>query len=830
MKSKQGWVLGACAFLLAGPGGILAAEKPAKITTAPFPYVQAKAWHVLPGTHSEQSGYFSLSEAHDGRVHIGTAKYGHNAYLVEFDPRTERQRIVVDAHHDLGLSDTGYAAQAKFHTRNFVGPSGKVYVGTKQGYATAEDKKKKVQYAGGYVLTYDPRTGTIENLGMPYEKQGVIDVVADEQRGLLYVVTCEDQHWMHYDLATRKYRELGPMLTPYATTLIDSRGRANVLTKEFQLAQFDPATGKVRTRPVILDGKAWTRGGGGSIPTWQLAADGRTAYLILMNDATLLSIDLASEGETVKATSHGTLIEGEGPDSRCALTIAPDGRVYAVVRIDNKTGFGSGYLHHLVRFDPKTKESTDLGVLAIENPEFFDFAAGKKWTHGFHTLPDGTLTPLHHHMALIAGRDGTLYATFLYPFTLLRIDAFKSGTGKATPSQQYLRAALEACNRIEGDMDRLTAVGKQIADRYAKGGLVGFPWIRQTLGVELVGRSGGIMHVGFDRPWKKDRTEAEKRNDVAIFGWDSAPEARDLGVVKKEKERGAYVIGFGPKAMPGLREHVKLADAWFDTGRPADDRVVEYADGVRAGKINHLINVLSAWTLTGETVAALTRRGHMPTMWKSWAFKDGREWSEALFRKKQYHDDLKIAPVDPGKVGSAYLDRMRYLLQRFERTELDQVEKAAALVAVEHRAGRKTVIASTGHMAMYYVARYDDSAWATNQEVHAFLESQVKSFQEKTAQGALVVRLGETGFSRDLAALFRKKGQKVILITSENPYPENQAYLEPWAANIDMGYAFGDACVPIPGYPIRILPTSGAMQVAAYECLNVEVFARRGDK
>ena len=321
MKSKQDCILGACAFLLAGPGGILAAEKPGK-ATAPFPYVQARAWHVLTGTHSEQSGYFSLSEAHDGRVHIGTAKYGHNAYLVEFDPRTERQRIVIDAHRDLGLSDTGYAAQAKFHTRNFVGSSGKVYVGTKQGYPSAEDKKNKAQYAGGYVLTYDPRTGTIENLGMPYEKEGVIDVVADEQRGLIYVVTCENQHWMHYDLATKNYRELGPMLTPYATTLIDSQGRANVLTKDFQLAQYDPATGKVHTRPVILNGKAWTRGGGGSIPTWQLAADGRTAYLILMNDPTLLAIDLLSEGATVAAISHGKMIAGEGPDS----PLRPDDR------------------------------------------------------------------------------------------------------------------------------------------------------------------------------------------------------------------------------------------------------------------------------------------------------------------------------------------------------------------------------------------------------------------------------------------------------------------------------------------------------------------------
>ena len=43
---------------------------------------------------------------------------------------------------------------------------------------------------------------------------------------------------------------------------------------------------------------------------------------------------------------------------------------------------------------------------------------------------------------------------------------------------------------------------------------------------------------------------------------------------------------------------------------------------------------------------------------------------------------------------------------------------------------------------------------------------------------------------------------------------------------VDMGFAFRDACVPLEGLPIRILPTSGAMQVAAYESLNVEVFAR----
>ena len=57
---------------------------------------------------------------------------------------------------------------------------------------------------------------------MPYKKQGIADVVADESRGLAYIVTCEDQHWMLYDFATKKFSELGPMLTPYATTMDNS--------------------------------------------------------------------------------------------------------------------------------------------------------------------------------------------------------------------------------------------------------------------------------------------------------------------------------------------------------------------------------------------------------------------------------------------------------------------------------------------------------------------------------------------------------------------------------------------------------------------------------
>ena len=99
----------------------------------PFPYVRAKAHYILPETTSEESGYFSLCEGHDGKIYVGSAKYGVNSYLVEVDPKSGAQRIVLDTNKVCGLTAKGYAAQAKLHTRNFVAPSGRVYVGSKQG-------------------------------------------------------------------------------------------------------------------------------------------------------------------------------------------------------------------------------------------------------------------------------------------------------------------------------------------------------------------------------------------------------------------------------------------------------------------------------------------------------------------------------------------------------------------------------------------------------------------------------------------------------------------------------------------------------------------------
>jgi len=400
-------------------------------TKPPFTIVWASAYHILPETHTDESGYFSLNEGKNGKIYVGTAAYGFNAYLVEFDPKTSKQRIVVDVNKVCGLETPKvptYAAQSKIHTRNFVAPSGKIYVGSKQGYRRGKDDT--ADYPGGYVMVYDPETDKTENLGMPFKGEGVNDVTADEKAGLVYVVTCEDHHWVILDMKTKKFREPDANLrvTSYAQTLLDSKGRAVVITKDFKLARFDPAKDKLEILELASDGKSVGKADDKLGPAcWAVTADAKAAYLIRMSDSTLYKIDLTAEGGKLPVNDLGKLIEGKSFDSRGSLIVGTDGKVHAMMRVDNETKFGTGYLHHLVSHDPATKKMTDHGVVAVKNPDFFDFGPGKDgkpkpWSHGFHKLPDGTLTPLHVHMALIQTKDGTLYGTTIYPFTLLKME------------------------------------------------------------------------------------------------------------------------------------------------------------------------------------------------------------------------------------------------------------------------------------------------------------------------------------------------------------------------------------------------------------------------
>jgi hypothetical protein len=811
---------------------VASAADGAKAATAPFPYVPGKAYYVLPETHNNQSGYFSLCEGLDGKVYVGTARYGENAFLVEFDPASERQRIVIDTNALCGLSGKGYAAQAKIHTRNFVGPvTGRVYVGSKQGYRQDGDTQ---QYAGGYVMAYDPRVGRGYNLGMPFKGEGIIDVTVDERRNVVYVVTCEQQHWVRGDLRedgpggkgdgaprVEKYREIGPPVARYATTLLGADGCAYAITADLKLARYDPAADKVTIRPIDIAGRGrFARTEGEVVPTWVLAPDAKLAYLILMDDPTLLEIPLGAgaNGEPVKAVSHGKMLEGKGPDSRGALTLHPDGRVYALVRVNNETGFGGPdnlYLHHLVRFDPAAHKMQDLGVLKVQNPDYFDFSPRgpdhqpPPYCNGFHRLPDGALTPLHHHMALAAAHDGTLYATVLGPFTLLRIDGYKlpPAPPRRSAAADFVDEALAVCDRAERNLDPIASAAEVVADRYAAGGNFGFPFgISQPMAVEMWGRSGGIMDLEF-------KPAGAGAKDSALVAFQAVPGAAELEEIRRLRSKGCYVVGFGPREATGLSDAAVACDALIDSS--AGD------DAPARGRC--LANVVHGWCFTGELVAALTRRGRMPVMWKGFTWPDGKAWAER-YAGKRFHDDLKVPPVARGELARRYLSSVRHAILRLKCHDEGRIVEAARLIREESAAGRKTVVAWTGHVG-YGVPRPFEAPWASVTELAAGHAPMLEQYRQGSPDGALVLRLGQNGQDLKEASVMRAKRQRVIHAAGDHPDPAWRDGARDSLVRIDLGTTFGDACVTAPGYPMRILPPSAVMQLVTFGAIDAQVRA-----
>ena len=51
------------------------------------------------------------------------------------------------------------------------------------------------------------------------------------------------------------------------------------------------------------------------------------------------------------------------------------------------------------------------------------------------------------------------------------------------------------------------------------------------------------------------------------------------------------------------------------------------------------------------------------------------------------------------------------------------------------------------------------------------------------------------------------------------------AFLDP-SQTPKASYAFGDATLTIPRFPVRILPASGYLQAVAYECVDAEALSR----
>jgi hypothetical protein len=399
-------------------------------------WVKSTAYVVPKETATEGEGYFSIIEGHNRRLYIGTHANAVNSWLVEFDPAAEKMRVVVDAHKAIGKDLKGFGAQAKIHTRNNVGASGKIYFGTKQGYPDTAKGEKREDYPGGYPMVYDPKAGTTKVYAIPVPHEGINSITPDESRGVAYISTCSDgrpgpgenAHFLILDLKTGQYRNLIDCRHPYGFIVVDYLHRAYHPTLGGEIVRYDPSTDKLERLKQTIDGAAPTKESHladekGHPINWDITPDGKTLYALPMSTNNAYAYDLTQKGDTLAGKSLGTLIQGATNTDCRAMCVGPKGTMWAAITESHSK---VGQLLHLVSYRPGDKAPHDHGPVSVSNPNFTEFTdkTGKPlpFHAGFGKFGDVTTTK-YVTMGVCEGRSGDIYIMVLHPYSVLKASA-----------------------------------------------------------------------------------------------------------------------------------------------------------------------------------------------------------------------------------------------------------------------------------------------------------------------------------------------------------------------------------------------------------------------
>ena len=355
---------------------------------------------------------------------------------------------------------------------------------------------------------------------------------------------------------------------------------------------------------------------------------------------------------------------------------------------------------------------------------------------------------------------------------------------------------------IEAEIDSIVPAAETAAKLYVAGrnlGVRGGAGLREELG----GRSGGLM------PYRAERGDA---GDIMIYAF-GVRTSRETGPADSlDKELAdAETLAAGGSLIIGIASLEQLEKF----GRLDRTRsICAFLLDNRAGPIDGMATdgqgrpILSTfvpanpavlWIWQAEFFAACTRLSRTPTMWQSIIVD--RDLKRAnRYKKIRFHEDLRVPPIEPGRLGRAYLHELRRVLKDIaDKSWPALIQTASRAAEVLRRGGRVHVLAQ-GH----YPPHHHRGGYATDPGHLSGLS--------RPGKGDFAIALGycaPPGHPR-WARLdeLRAAGQGVAWITS-GYMQRNREFLRDNEIFLDQQWAEGDALVEVEGYDVRICPPSG---------------------
>ena len=398
----------------------------------------------------------------------------------------------------------------------------------------------------------------------------------------------------------------------------------------------------------------------------------------------------------------------------------------------------------------------------------------------------------------------------------------EAGDPPANGAQAYYEWMLSAIDKIDKDMPAITSSAEAAARLYVEHDYVIESYGDHGVVGEACGRAGGIMRMGSGGHFLAGRDSVIVLVSLRSDAMDRITDA--LGQAPDRAER--YVVLLG---QPDLIEPVKAAgirvDAAHANHAAAHEGLFRTADGAHRVPTSPVTSTILMWTWTGEFVAACTRLGKMPVMYQAHAVEGGEERSHRL-RELRFHPE-KPQPVDAGKAGHEYLAELRIDLQKVHDGELADIGAAAALAVEALRADRGVYAFLHGHLMLHdqveyptstgYFTQYNDGWFGPKEGVELQPEDVVLCIGFDRRYHTWQFNEWDDG----------ARAQGAILIWSFTDYKteETRGVAELGELYINQHWDYGDAVVLIPGYDVKILPTSGVIGQALFRMINAEMLA-----
>ncbi|KPK85063.1 MAG: hypothetical protein AMJ81_04250 [Phycisphaerae bacterium SM23_33] len=385
-----------------------------------------------------------------------------------------------------------------------------------------------------------------------------------------------------------------------------------------------------------------------------------------------------------------------------------------------------------------------------------------------------------------------------------------SGAAK-DPTERIHQAALKWLEAAAGHCEKMVPAAEAVADRLIAGGAL-YVVGGEGFTNETFYRAGGFS---FTRVWRRHRV---RPNDVVIMGH---LKPNDTGVPWIEFDafhrflnlRSGLIVQFTSFRWPQTQRMFQPQEKgfWggrlhrFDTGGPPG--------GLEARALSQMATLALAWAFQGEVIAAATRKGKTLATYASDdepAAKEG--WDESV-AGHVFHPTCKVAPVPAGKLARQYLQACREQVSQFLTGQPAQVRRAAERMARCAKAGGMIWAATSSHVLRDdCVMPHLPILWVGRD--YTFQQSALRPGPDD-----MLLWMGYLHFPEEVVKAQTARQVPSVVVSVEGPAAEGGTGL----IHIASCWKAYDSAVELPGYPIRILPTSGILHTLQWYSLMAEL-------